>query len=233
MDSKRFLCIAAVAALGLGAVMAEEPARKENEATEEEVLLQRAAELIVEEECLEEEEEEEVIAEEVEASIKATQIEIIEIVDEMPEEEIREVEASGNQGSLDVEAVRNAVKVVTVAPDNAVKPAANESERIYEAVEQKAEFPGGQPALAKWIAEHLRYPAVAQENGIQGRVIVKFVVEKDGTITRPVVVKGVDKDLDREAVRLVKSMPKWKPGKNNGEIVRTYYYLPVTFKLQN
>lgn len=104
-------------------------------------------------------------------------------------------------------------------------------DQIYTAVEQQAEFPGGQDALNKWIGSHIRYPEAAQQNEISGRVIVRFVVERDGIIGQATIVKGVDKDLDREALRLVKSMPKWQPGKNNGQAVRSYSTLPITFKL--
>ena len=85
----------------------------------------------------------------------------------------------------------------------------------------------------KWLSSNLRYPELAQQNNVQGKVIVKFTVEKDGSITNPTVVRGVDKDLDREAIRVVKKMPRWTPGKNNGAAVRSYFTLPVTFKLQN
>ena len=92
------------------------------------------------------------------------------------------------------------------------------------------EFPGGQATLMKWLASNVRYPQMAQENGISGRVIVKLVVEKDGSVSDVTVIRGVDKDLDREAMRVVRAMPKWQPGKNNGQAVRCYYNLPVTFR---
>lgn len=104
-------------------------------------------------------------------------------------------------------------------------------EKIFVAVEQPAEFPGGQAAMMKWISEHRQYPEAAKANGISGRVVVKFVVEKDGSISGVQIVKGVDRDLDQEALRLIKSMPNWYPGKNNGEPVRSYFNLPVTFRL--
>ena len=106
-------------------------------------------------------------------------------------------------------------------------------DEVFTAVEQMPEFPGGQQKLMQWLSSNLRYPDIAQQNGVQGRVIVKFVVEKDGSITGVEVAKGVDKDLDAEAVRTVKRMPKWQPGKNNGQAVRTAFTLPVQFKLQN
>lgn len=104
--------------------------------------------------------------------------------------------------------------------------------KVFDVVEQQPSFPGGQAALMSWLANNIHYPPVAEENGIQGRVVVSFVVEKDGSITQVQVVRGVDPSLDKEAVRVTKSMPKWTPGKQNGQAVRVKYNLPVTFKLQ-
>ncbi|MCH5214682.1 MAG: energy transducer TonB [Muribaculaceae bacterium] len=104
-------------------------------------------------------------------------------------------------------------------------------DKIYESVDEPAEFPGGTAAINKWLWSNLRYPEAAQENGVQGRVIVRFVVEKDGSIANITVLKGVDKDLDSEAVRVVKRMPNWIPGRKNGEAVRSYYIMPITFSL--
>lgn len=104
---------------------------------------------------------------------------------------------------------------------------------ILRAVEQPAEFPGGQSKLLNWMGTNIRYPENAQRNGVQGRVIVQFVVETDGSISNATVQKGVDPELDAEAVRLIQSMPKWAPGKNNGMPVRSNFTLPVTFKLAN
>lgn len=94
------------------------------------------------------------------------------------------------------------------------------------------QFPGGPSALFEYLAQNINYPVVAEENGVQGRVILTFVVERDGTITDVTVVKSVDPSLDKEAQRLVKSMPRWIPGKMNGSPVRVKYTVPVTFKLQ-
>jgi protein TonB len=94
------------------------------------------------------------------------------------------------------------------------------------------EFPGGQSALMKYLSENIRYPVIAQENGIEGRVICSFVVERDGSITDVQVVRGVDPSLDREAVRVIQSMPKWKPGKQRGKPVRVRFTLPIVFRLQ-
>ena len=99
-------------------------------------------------------------------------------------------------------------------------------------MEQPPSFPGGNAALMSWLSSNIHYPPVAEENGIQGRVVVSFVVEPDGSITNVQVVRGVDPSLDKEAVRVTKAMPKWQPGKQNGQAVRVKYNLPVTFKLQ-
>lgn len=119
--------------------------------------------------------------------------------------------------------------VVDMSDDSVV----DMSEIIYEAVEQQAQFPGGQDALIKWLCYNLSYPKASAENGVQGRVIVQFVVEKDGSISNPTVLRGVDEDLDKEALRIVRRMPKWQPGKKNGVAVRSRYTMPVTFKLAN
>lgn len=105
------------------------------------------------------------------------------------------------------------------------------ADKIYENVEEVAEFPGGLNALMEWLGDNIRYPETAAQKDIQGRVIVKFIVECDGSIGNVTIAKGVDKDLDKEAVRVVRNMPKWKPGKNNGVPVRCYFNLPITFKL--
>lgn len=111
---------------------------------------------------------------------------------------------------------------------------ANEnSNEVYSEVEQPAEFPGGVAALMRWLSANIRYPEAAQQNEVQGRVIVKFIVEKDGSISQAEILRSIDKDLDKEALRVVYKMPKWQPGKNNGVVVRSYFNLPVTFKLQS
>lgn len=104
---------------------------------------------------------------------------------------------------------------------------------IYTNVDQDACFPGGARAMMNYLSCNVNYPQAAADNGIQGRVIVKFVVEKDGSIGNVTVVKGVDRDLDKEAIRVVKKMPKWQPGKINGVPVRSFFNLPITFKLSN
>ena len=94
------------------------------------------------------------------------------------------------------------------------------------------QFPGGEAELLKYVATHIKYPTMAAENNIQGRVVVKFVVKKDGNVGDVVVLRGKDPDLDREAVRVVKTLPKFIPGKMNGQAVSVWYTLPINFKLQ-
>lgn len=107
-----------------------------------------------------------------------------------------------------------------------------EEEMIFTAVEKTAEFPGGQAGLMKFIASNLRYPESAQQNNTQGRVVVKFIVEKDGSISNPEISRSVDNELDREALRIVNKMPNWIPAQSNGVPVRSYFNLPINFKLQ-
>lgn len=106
-------------------------------------------------------------------------------------------------------------------------------EKPFVTVEQMPTFPGGEAEMQKFIREHLRYPVVAQESGIQGRVTLRFVVSKTGAIENVTVVRGIDPSCDKEAVRVVQSMPKWIPGKQNGMNVPVYFNLPIQFKLQN
>ena len=104
---------------------------------------------------------------------------------------------------------------------------------VFQVVEEMPEFPGGMGECMKWLGQNIKYPADAKEKGVQGRVIVQFVVEKDGTIVNAKVVRGVDPDLDAEALRVVNQSPKWKPGKQKGEAVRVKYTLPIMFRLSN
>ena len=129
-----------------------------------------------------------------------------------------------------VEAVRNDIAVAAPPPPPAPKPEV--ASKVFDVVEEMPSFPGGQGALMSYLASNIKYPVVAQENGVQGRVIVSFVVERDGSISDVRVARSVDPSLDREAQRVVKSMPKWKPGKQNGSAVRVKYTVPVVFRLQ-
>ena len=107
-----------------------------------------------------------------------------------------------------------------------------EETKIFTVVEQMPMYPGGDAALMGYLRDNIKYPPVAAENGVQGRVVVGFVVERDGSITDVNILRGVDPSLDREAMRVVKSMPRWNPGKQNGSAVRVKYQVPVSFRLQ-
>ncbi len=206
-----------------------------------------AAQIAQEEEVEEQEEPEEqkfeqpevTVPEEVLATVQVTQIAIVdadqvknEVMDMDTQKEDNTARGVVTQeGSDDADKFKAVQEQVVVKePEPEVK---HKEEEIFVAVEQQAEFPGGQAALMKWLSQNVRYPETAQQNDVQGRVIVKFVVEKDGSIGTATILKGVDKDLDREALRVVKKMPRWQPGKNNGVAVRSYFNLPVVFKLQN
>ncbi len=179
------------------------------------------------------------VPEEVLATVQVTQIAIVdadkvknEVMDMDTQKEDNTARGVVTQeGSDDADKFKAVQEQVVVKePEPEAKP---KEEEIFVAVEQQAEFPGGMAAMMKWLNNNVRYPESAQQNDIQGRVIVKFVVEKDGSIGKAEILKGVDRDLDREALRVVKKMPRWQPGKNNGVAVRSYFNLPVVFKLQN
>ena len=107
-----------------------------------------------------------------------------------------------------------------------------EEQQIFIVVESMPEFPGGEPALHRYLGENIKYPQMAKESGIQGRVFVTFVVERDGSVTDVKVLRGIGGGCDEEAVRVVKGMPKWSPGKQRGKPVRVQFNLPVKFTLQ-
>jgi protein TonB len=142
------------------------------------------------------------------------------------------VEDNVETESIEVNTEETETEVVIAAPVEA--PVEEEEEEVvFVVVESMPEFPGGQQALFKYLSENVKYPVIAQENGIQGRVICQFVVNKDGSIVDVEVVRsGGDPSLDKEAVRVIKTMPKWKPGKQRGKPVRVKYTVPVNFKLQ-
>lgn len=150
------------------------------------------------------------------------EVEVLNVVEDNVETESIEVNAEDDK----------AEEVVIAAPVEAPQEE-EEEEVVFVVVESMPEFPGGQQALFKYLSENVKYPVIAQENGIQGRVICQFVVNKDGSIVDVEVVRsGGDPSLDKEAVRVIKSMPKWKPGKQRGKAVRVKYTVPVNFKLQ-
>ena len=106
------------------------------------------------------------------------------------------------------------------------------NDKVFEKVEDMPEFPGGEQAMMDFVSKNVVYPKEAQEKGISGRVMVNFIVEKDGSVNEVKIVRGIGGGCDEEAVRVVKAMPKWKPGKEKGKPVRVSYIMPIFFKLQ-
>lgn len=148
------------------------------------------------------------------------EVEVLNVVEDDVETETIEISSEDNDADT-----------VVIAPP--VQAEEEEEEVVFVIVETMPEFPGGQQALFKYLSENVKYPAIAQENGIQGRVICQFVVNKDGAIVDVEIVRsGGDPSLDKEALRVIKSMPKWKPGKQRGKAVRVKYTVPVNFRLQ-
>ena len=177
------------------------------------------------------------VVEKVKSSVKFTAPEIKKDDEVQPEDEIKSQDDLSKTntaiGTFDVkgndEAEGEVLKSKEVVVDEKPK---EEETKVFDVVEQMPSFPGGDAELMKFLSTHIKYPVVAEENGIQGRVIATFVVERDGSISDVKVVKSVDPSLDKEAIRVLKSMPKWIPGKQNGSAVRVKYTVPVTFRLQ-
>ena len=150
------------------------------------------------------------------------EVEVLNVVEDDVETETIEINTEDDK---DVE--------VVIAPPVEAPVEEEEEEVVFMVVESMPEFPGGQQALFKYLAENVKYPVIAQENGIQGRVICQFVVNKDGSIVDVVAVRSSgEASLDKEAIRVISSMPKWKPGKQRGKPVRVKYTVPVNFRLQ-
>jgi protein TonB len=178
------------------------------------------------------------VVEKVKSSVKFT-APVIKKDDEVkPEDELKTqdelMSSKAAIGTFDVKGndesgeVLKAKEVIATEP---VKPKEEEN-KVFDVVEQMPSYPGGNGALMQYLSSHIKYPVTAEQNGIQGRVICTFVVERDGSITDVRIAKSVDPSLDKEAMRVVSSMPKWIPGKQNGSAVRVKYTLPVTFRLQ-
>ncbi|HEY5593409.1 MAG TPA: energy transducer TonB [Paludibacter sp.] len=144
------------------------------------------------------------------------------------------VDNSKETSTIEINTEDDKNKIVDVIAAPIAAPVAEEEDQvIFQVVETMPSFPGGDAELFKFLSSGVKYPVIAQENGIQGRVICQFVVNKDGSIVDVEVVRSVDASLDKEAIRVIKSMPKWSPGKQRGKSVRVKYTLPVNFKLQN
>ena len=190
-----------------------------------------------ENQAIEEPEPEQATPEEILNTIKDTQIAVVadtEVKEDITsKDEVQESTAAAgsttfDKGTDDLNVVREHKDEIIVEEK---KPEPKKDE-IFTAVEQMPQFPGGDAELYKWISSHIKYPTMAAENNIQGRVTVRFVVKEDGSIGRVEVLRGKDPDLDKEAQRVVKTLPKFIPGKMNGRAVQVWYTLPINFKLQ-
>lgn len=181
--------------------------------------------------------EEQKVVQKVKSSVKFVAPVIKKDEEVKPEDELKTQEDLNKTntaiGSFDVKGNdENAGEVLKAKEVIAQPEPAVEETKVFDVVEQMPSFPGGDAALMEYLSKNIRYPVVAEENGVQGRVILTFVVERDGSITDVRVVKSVDPSLDKEATRVIKSMPNWIPGKQNGATVRVKYTVPVTFRLQ-
>jgi protein TonB len=178
------------------------------------------------------------VVERVKSSVKFTAPVIKKDDDVKPEDELKTQDELMNTktaiGALDVKGNDDANGEVLKLKEAVAQPEPKPEveNKVFDVVEQMPSFPGGNAALMEYLQNNVKYPVVAQENGVQGRVVVSFVVEKDGSITDVKVVRSVDPSLDKEAARVVKSMPRWIPGKQNGSAVRVKYNVPVSFRLQ-
>ena len=176
------------------------------------------------------------VVEKVKSSVKFTAPEIKKDNEVRPEDEMKsqdEIMSSKlSVGSFDVkgndEAAGEVLKAKEVIADEKPK---EEETKVFDVVEQMPSFPGGNAALMNYLSQNIKYPVIAEENNIQGRVVVQFVVGKDGSISNVHVSKSVESSLDEEAVRVTKSMPNWVPGKQDGQAVSVFYTLPITFRL--
>ena len=181
---------------------------------------------------------EKVEVEKVKSSVKFVPPVIKKDSEVKPEEELKSQEELNKTntaiGAFDVKGNDEAAGEVLKAKEVIAQPEPPKEEetKVFDVVEQMPSFPGGPSALMQYLSSNIKYPVVAEENGVQGRVVCTFVVERDGSITDVRVIRSVDPSLDKEAVRVVKSMPKWIPGKQNGSAVRVKYTVPVTFRLQ-
>ena len=152
-----------------------------------------------------------------------TQAEVLNIVED--DAEIEETTIVSAEDQAEFVEITDDVPIVVEEPEK--------EEEIFQVVEDQPEFPGGMQALMEYLRKNMRYPTICQEQGIQGRVIVQFVVNSDGSIVDPQVVKPVNPYLDKEALRVVSTMPNWKPGKQRGKAVSVRVTLPVTFRVSN
>lgn len=237
------LCIGAVGVIYMSAVRYIEEQRLLDQAQQDAVVIDTSADEddANEEDVQEryEEPEQQALPEEILNTVKVTELLIAEDEEVRSEDEIKtqdelkETETAFGQTDFDKGTddrnVTREHKNEVIVEEKKPEPV---KEEVFKAVEQMPTFPGGDAELMKWLRDHIQYPTVAMENNIQGRVVVQFVVTKTGKVGEVKVVRSVDRDLDREAIRVCKSLPDFIPGRMNGQAVNVWYTLPVQFKLQ-
>lgn len=233
--------VAAVAYLGLAAYNSYQAAQKAKfEAEMEASLIETKKQAKVEKKTEAPKVEQVQKVEKVKSSIAFTPPVIKKDSEVKPEEEMKTQdelkETKTAIGAFDVKGNDEAGGTVLKAVEEIATPEPPKQEaeqnKVFDVVEQQPQYPGGMGALNQWLGSNIKYPVMAAENGIEGRVVVQFVVERDGSVSGVHVVRGVDPSLDKEATRVVSAMPKWIPGKQNGSAVRVKYTVPVTFRLQ-
>lgn len=233
--------VAAVTYLGLAAYNSYQAAQKAKfEAEMEASLIETKKEAKVEKKTEAPKVEQVQKVEKVKSSIAFTPPVIKKDSEVKPEEEMKTQdelkETKTAIGAFDVKGNDEAGGTVLKAVEDIATPEPPKQEaeqnKVFDVVEQQPQYPGGMGALNQWLGSNIKYPVMAAENGIEGRVVVQFVVERDGSVSGVHVVRGVDPSLDKEATRVVSAMPKWIPGKQNGSAVRVKYTVPVTFRLQ-
>ena len=236
------LCIGAVGVIYMSAVKYIEEQRLLDQAQQDAVVIDTSAEEEEAEEEVQERYEEpevEALPEEILNTVKVTELLIAEDEEVRSEDEIKtqdelkETQTAFGQTDFDKGTddrnVTRQHKDEVIVEEKKPEPV---KEEVFKAVEQMPTFPGGDAELMKWLRDHIQYPTVAMENNIQGRVVVQFVVTKTGKVGEVKVVRSVDRDLDKEAIRVCKSLPDFIPGRMNGQAVNVWYTLPVQFKLQ-
>ena len=236
------LCIGAVGVIYMSAVKYIEEQRLLDQAQQDAVVIDTSAEEDQAEEDVQERYEEpevEALPEEILNTVKVTELLIAEDEEVRSEDEIKtqdelkETQTAFGQTDFDKGTddrnVTREHKNEVIVEEKKPEPV---KEEVFKAVEQMPTFPGGDAELMKWLRDHIQYPTVAMENNIQGRVVVQFVVTKTGKVGEVKVVRSVDRDLDKEAIRVCKSLPDFIPGRMNGQAVNVWYTLPVQFKLQ-
>ncbi len=158
---------------------------------------------------------------EIEKQVKYTAPVVVDSVDE-------KVEIATTEDQVNTSVNKDVTEEEVVAPNKVIQ----EEEVVnFYVIEEKPEFPGGEEAMMKWIAANVKYPEIAKENGVTGKVFIQFVIDKDGKVTDVQVLRGVDSYLDKEALRVVSAMPAWTPGKQRGKTVKVSFQLPINFKL--